>query len=278
MPSATPEHYTVPPPYEVTAVSADQTPSGLQFDRAEPSDDAQTTATCATCGAAITTEYYEVNGKVMCEGCRIGAEEQLNVGSGPGRFLRATALGLLAAAAGFGTYYGIARLTGYEFGLVAIIVGLMVGVAVRRGSNGRGGWRYQLLAVFLTYTAIVSTHVPFIIEEFKKEARTRAAADSVTAPTDSAMHLTVAAADSTAPARVAPVSTSGAAVRPDVGLGGMAVALLALVAFFYAVPFLGGIQNIMGIVIIAIGLFEAWKINKRATLSISGPYRVAATT
>jgi hypothetical protein len=28
-------------------------------------------------------------------------------------------------------------------------------------------------------------------------------------------------------------------------------------------------------VIIAIGLFEAWKINKRATLSINGPFRVA---
>jgi len=259
-------------------VSADLTPSDLQFDRAEPSDGAQATATCATCGATITTEYYEVNGRLVCEGCRITMEEQFNVGGGAGRFFRATALGLLAAAAGFGIYYGIARLTGYEFGLVAIIVGLMVGVAVRRGANGRGGWRYQALAVFLTYTAIVSTNVPFIIEQFKKEARSPAAADSVAAPTDSATHLTAGAADSAAPARGAPISSGGAATRLNIGVGGMILGLLALVAFFYAVPFLGGVENIMGLVIIAIGLFEAWKINKRATLSISGPFRVAATS
>jgi hypothetical protein len=259
-------------------VSADQTRGGLQFDRAEPADGAQATATCATCGATITTEYYEVNGHIVCEGCRITAEEQVNAGgggAGAGRFLQATALGLLAAAAGFGIYYGIARLTGYEFGLVAIVVGLMVGVAVRRGSNGRGGWRYQLLAVFLTYTAIVSTNVPFLIEEFRKESRTRAATDSTAARTDSATPLMVALADSAAPARVAPVATDDAATRPSVGIGGIVIGLLALVAFFYAVPFLGGIQNIMGLVIIAIGLFEAWKINKRATLKINGPFRVA---
>ena len=259
-------------------MSADQTRSSLQFDRAEPSAGAQALATCGTCGATITTEYYEVNGSVVCEGCRIALAEQFNLGGGAGRFLRAIALGLLAAAAGFGIYYGIARLTGYEFGLVAIVVGLMVGVAVRRGSNGRGGWRYQLLAVFLTYTAIVSTHVPFIIEEFKKEGRTRAAADGGAARTDSPTPTTVAMADSAAPALATPVSTSGPAPAPSVGLGGMLIGLLALVAFFYAVPFLAGFENILGIVIIAIGLFEAWKINKRATLSVSGPYRVAANT
>jgi hypothetical protein len=259
-------------------VSADQTPNGLQFDRAEPSEGAQAPALCANCGASLTTEYYEVNGSVVCERCRIAIEQQFNVGGGAGRFLQATALGLLAAAAGFGIYYGIVRLTGYEFGLVAIIVGLMVGVAVRRGSNGRGGWRYQLLAVFLTYTAIVSTHVPFIIEELRDEARTRVDADSVAARTDSATPTTATVADAAAPARPEPIPGRGEAAASSVGLGRTIVALVALVALFYALPFLAGLKNIIGMVIIAIGLFEAWKINKRATLSVSGPYRVAANT
>jgi hypothetical protein len=36
-------------------------------------------------------------------------------------------------------------------------------------------------------------------------------------------------------------------------------------------PFMGGASNIMGIIIIGIGLYEAWKINRRVPLS--GPYR-----
>ena len=40
--------------------------------------------------------------------------------------------------------------------LIAIVVGLFVGRAVRWGSGGRGGRLYQGLAVVLTYLAIVS--------------------------------------------------------------------------------------------------------------------------
>ncbi len=47
------------------------------------------------------------------------------------------------------TVIGIAALTGYEFGLIAVLVGLAVGIAVRKGSSGRGGWRYQVLAMFV---------------------------------------------------------------------------------------------------------------------------------
>src|SRR5205085_4370131 len=94
-------------------------------------------------------------------------------GPGGSRFsrgLRATGLGLLAAAAGCLLYFAVAAITGREFGVVAIAVGLMVGEAVRRGSRGRGGWAYQTLAVALTYLAIVSTYVPLIAKEFQKGA------------------------------------------------------------------------------------------------------------
>jgi hypothetical protein len=39
-------------------------------------------------------------------------------------------------------------------------------------------------------------------------------------------------------------------------------------------PFLAGAQNIMGIVIIGIGLYEAWKINKRRIVSVTGPHAI----
>ena len=41
-----------------------------------------------------------------------------------------------------------------NLGLVAVLVGFIVGRAVRKGSENRGGSFYQVLAVFLTYTAI----------------------------------------------------------------------------------------------------------------------------
>ena len=50
-------------------------------------------------------------------------------------------------------------------------------------------------------------------------------------------------------------------------------ALLLLVA---ALPFLTGVKNLIGLLIIGFGLWEAWKLNKRTDLSISGPYQVGA--
>jgi hypothetical protein len=48
--------------------------------------------------------------------------------------------------------------------------------------------------------------------------------------------------------------------------------LLTAFVIAFAVPFLSGFENIIGIVIIGIGLYEAWKLNKRAELTISGPH------
>jgi hypothetical protein len=101
-------------------------------------------------------------------------------------------LGFGAAVLGAGIYFGIAALTGYEFGLVAIVVGVLVGSAVRKGSNGRGGWRYQLLAKFLTYTAVVVTDSSLIARELKNEWRAQAASSAaapagVNASTDAAL-------------------------------------------------------------------------------------------
>jgi hypothetical protein len=106
---------------------------------------------CAACNRAITSSYYLANERTLCGLCRNDLERAMNSGSGVGRFARATGAGLVAAFLGFLLYYGIARLTGYEFGLIAIVVGFGVGSAVRWGSNGRGGWAYQGLAMALTY-------------------------------------------------------------------------------------------------------------------------------
>jgi len=60
----------------------------------------------------------------------------------------------------------------------------------------------------------------------------------------------------------------------QVGLGGMLWGWLVLLAFAYASPFLGGVQNIMGLFIIAIGLYEAWKLTRAVPLQVLGPFPI----
>jgi hypothetical protein len=109
----------------------------LQFDQAEYEESCGQ-LTCGACETKIYSTYFEVNGNPTCERCRYRVEEEIASGSGAGRFLRALIAGVAAGAVGSGIYYGIAKLTGYEIGLVAIVVGLLVGFAVKWGCNGRG--------------------------------------------------------------------------------------------------------------------------------------------
>jgi hypothetical protein len=58
--------------------------------------------------------------------------------------------------------------------------------------------------------------------------------------------------------------------------GVMDFVLLAAIIFgiAFAAPFLSGVSNIMGIIIIGIALYEAWKLNKR--VAVTGPFRFGA--
>jgi hypothetical protein len=56
--------------------------------------------------------------------------------------------------------------------------------------------------------------------------------------------------------------------------GGLVVALLLVFGIALASPFLGGFSNIMGILIIGIALYEAWKLNRRVL--VTGPYQMSA--
>jgi hypothetical protein len=241
-------------PSDATPVSS---PEGLRFDEPAPGPGAPT---CAQCQASIADAYYEVNGHVVCPGCKT-ALERSPTGSGASRLLRATALGLGGAIVGAGIYYAILAATGYEIGLVAIAVGWLVGRGVQKGSNGIGGWAYQALAVGLTYLAIVSTYVPFILKEATAdEPKTIAAAPAPAAPTDSV------------PVQVTPATTDSA--NATISAGELAVGVVALLALAAAAPFLAGFENVLGILIIGFALYQAWQMNRRVPMTINGPYAV----
>ena len=157
--------------------------AALQFDRAEyvapPGAGAGAGAaaaqpqaavtTCSACQERLTGQYFAAGEHVLCPPCRDQVLASMTGGSGARRFFRALFFGLLAGIAGGLVWYAVRKLSGYEIGLIAVVVGFAVGAAVRKGSDDRGGVVYQLMAVFITYCCIVSTYVPEIYGAFAKE-------------------------------------------------------------------------------------------------------------
>jgi hypothetical protein len=234
----------------------------LQFDRFEPAAGAAAAMgvmACKNCGTLLQSTYYVANGHIVCDRCRRSIETERNRGGAAGRFGKALVLGILATIACSLIWYAVLKATDAQWGILAVVVGLVVGGAVRKGSNGRGGWRYQTLAIFLTYTAIVTSYVPFIIEGMREHARTTQQAAATPAPPENVQSLDASAAN--------------AAQKP--GAIAVVVALVFLFGLLYATPFLAGIENVLGIVIIGFALYEAWKLNRRTDLRVSGPHQVS---
>jgi hypothetical protein len=152
-------------------MSADETPPErdasleLQFDRVETSAGggaAQATpgVRCAVCGKDVGDRYYNANGKPICENCRDVVLSATVTPRSPGLLAVATLFGLGAAIAGAAIYYAVIAIANLEIGIVAILIGYMVGWAVRRGAGGRGGRRFQIVAVVLTYWAVGLAYAP----------------------------------------------------------------------------------------------------------------------
>jgi hypothetical protein len=232
-------------------------PDNLQFDHAEPASGAQTgSIACSVCSSPLPDTYFVANGQIVCERCRRGVEAEWNRGGAAGRMSKAVALGVLAMVGCAVLWYIVLKLTDSQWGILAIVVGLVVGGAVRKGSNGRGGWRYQALAIFLTYTAIVSSYVPYIIEAVRERGTETASLDSA--------------------ATIDLVKDAGTNTS-DPGPLAKAFATVLLLGLLFALPFLAGIENVIGILIIGFALYEAWKLNRRVELTVTGPHQVAAT-
>jgi hypothetical protein len=235
----------------------------LQFDHAEYEAPGPSVPTCAACKQAISAAYFEVNGIILCPRCRGRIEASLTGGSGAARFLRAAVFGTGAGAAGFALYFGVMKLAHMEIGLISILVGFMVGGAVRKGARGRGGWLYQALAIFLTYSAVAASYSAVVVPRFLSELQSKRAQGHEAAAAEK------------------PGAGAFDAVRPGDGPLNLGQAVLALavvaavvLAFCYAVPILIGIQSPISLLIVGFALWEAWKLNRRIPLRFTGPYRV----
>jgi hypothetical protein len=244
------------------AMSDQETPSGvgdLQFDRVVTESTSAVpdavAATCAACHTSLETEYYDVNGQVCCSSCRTTIESAAETPRGVTPLLIAGAFGLGAGIVGAIIYYAVIAIANLEIGIVAILIGYMVGYAVRRGARGRGGLRFQILAVVLTYASIALAYTPIAV---KQAISTNRQAEQ--APTTS--------------------GNVGEAPRPAPGAGGVLVGLLFLCAFIAALPVIVVIgsfpSGLISAFIMFIGMSQAWKMTGAPFVQVLGPYRVGA--
>jgi hypothetical protein len=193
----------------------------LQFNRAEFEREPPKLA-CAACHAEIPEEYYQLNGVPVCAACagvwRAGQREPAK-----SDMMRGTLFGLGAALAGAVGMALIAKVTGLQFSLAAIGVGWLVGMAMRKGANGFGSRKCQLVAVALAYLGITLSYLPAIVK----------------------------------------------------GLETGRVSKVILVVVALAAPVLelaGGINGILGLVILFFGLSQAWRMTGRDKRVLSGPF------
>jgi len=244
-------------------------PEELQFEHAVPVAGAAPAISehkiCIPCRTAITDQYFHAQGQVVCPACagRIEAGQQAPPAVS---LLKAALYGGGAAFAGAALYALVAIITGLQIGLLAILVGIMVGRAIRHGSGGLGGRPQQILAVALTYFAITTSYIPVFIYDLAKHPPKTAQNGAKAVPP---------AAQSKADAVPAPTD---AGLKPSQGPRpkmSFIVALGFILLLALAAPFLSltsGFSGLLTIVIIFFGLQRAWHLTGRTEILIAGPY------
>ena len=245
----------------------------LQFDRVTAPAEAATSASsapsvvCGACRQIVVDEYYQLNGTPVCESCRVNLEAQTATPQSWFIVLKASAFGAAAAILGAIIYYAVIALTDFEIGIVAILIGYMVGYAIRKGAAARGGRRFQIVAVLLTYWAVGLAYTPIVIKAAvdadKKNTSTAATAGSATA----------------SPAAT-PVTTQASTTDRDKQPLSVWKVLGILLGFTFALPVImvfGSLPSgLISAFIIGLGLQRAWQMTAKATLDVSGPFRIGS--
>jgi hypothetical protein len=230
--------------------------SGLpQFSTAEYTHIAGTER-CRVCNRLLSGDYFRVNGLMACAQCASEAHDGQPRDSHIA-FSRGLLFGFAAALVGMTVYAAFTIITGWYIGYLALGVGYVVAKAIKKGSNGLGGRRYQIAAVLLTYAAISIAAVPIGISAAIKHSKAQKQVQTQTS----------ASAASQQPAH---------SKNTPIHLGAWAVRLLLL---GLASPFLelqDPLHGAIGLFILFIGLRIAWQQTASAPLQVEGPYTAGA--
>lgn len=228
---------------------------------------------CKACKQPITGSYYRVNSVLACAACTDKVQAQMPKDTHVA-FMRGILFGVGGAIAGLIVYSAFGIITGIVIGYVSLAVGWLVGKAMRAGSKGIGGRRYQIAAVALTYGAVSLSAIPIGISQIVKEKKEPVAVTQAPSQGGGSDSSDVGASAGSAP------GSNGTAGEKS----GFGAAISALLFAGLASPFLelgDGIHGVIGLVILFVGMQIAWKLTAAPKLEILGPFKadtpVAAT-
>ena len=221
----------------------------LQFRRAEHAPAPSLGPQCAACKQPTGSQFFQANGITLCERC-MEAMKATQRNPPAGTLLKALLYGSGAALAGCILYATVAITTGLELALISILIGYMVGRAIRYASSG--GRPQQIMAVALTYLSISTSYVPVAVYHISHEKPEV---------------MTAAKRGQAEPARIGTPANSTHLV-------------IALLGLAVAAPFLviNGTGGILTLVIIFFGLQRAWRLTGRPDILFSGPFSSQAAS
>lgn len=232
---------------------------------------------CKSCKQPLAGRYFRVNGAVACERCTEQLKAQLPKDS-HSAFVRGLVFGIGGAILGLVLYSAFGIITGIVIGYASLAVGFLVGKAIRLGSGGIGGRRYQVAAVLLTYAAVSMSAIPLSISEGIKEKKIQPpgrASQPASAPALTASDVTAQSA-STADTSATPSRTDAQPNKMSLGIAVLGLAILGL-----ASPFLelgSPVSGIIGLVILFVGIRIAWQLTAGPKVEILGPFTAGATS
>ena len=240
----------------------------LQFETAIPQNGAAEAldgpggVTCRSCQREIPDEYFDVSGQQVCASCRDVIAEHGELPRGAMPLVRAALFGFAAAVAGAILYYAVIAIADFEIGIVAIAIGFMVGYGIKKGTRGRGGRRFQVMALLLTYWSVGLAYLPLAVRGAAEQERASVQPEASGAVTPTAVQP---AQPSTPPA------TDGEVVS-------FPLAAAYLFAFIFMLPVLVIFSSLPGglisAAIIGFGMHQAWRMTALPEFTITGPFRV----
>jgi hypothetical protein len=226
----------------------------LQFDQAQY-DAPKAGVTCGMCGKPVGAQYWQWMGRVACASCREQVGQLEARAMSPQVFAKAAFLGSLTAL-GCGIGYALFVWgTKSQFALITIGIAYLVASVIRKATGNVSGLRYQVLAVVLTYFASTMGYAPGLLRGITEKHESRTAGASA----DPSSELSRDDREKTKPIPAAALAKAG----------------IYMFGVLLAAPLLEATEAPIGLLIIGIGLWEAWRRARPLPTVVAGPYRVA---
>jgi hypothetical protein len=256
-----------------------ETGPDLSFDKAtyaSPAGEAASAVPCGNCKQPLGEQYWTWQRHMVCARCRDVLAATMATSRSASAFGKAVFQGGLAALACGAAYATFVGVTNIQIAFATIGIAVVIAKVVRKASRGVSGRRFQVLAVALTYLASTMGYAPGIIHALRSSGshHTAASGSEGSAPPSAGADRDVS------PAATAASGTDGQAVASKSGASGKAagpldviVALAYLLGIMLAAPFLELTEAPIGVVIVLIGLWQAWKLSRGVPTTIDGPFR-----